>query len=66
MLDISWMISFAVGAGASFSVSVWLGIVAVAIYFIVLPFLFQSALSRLLGFRSLKELVEYIDTHGDS
>ena len=30
------------------------------------PFLFQSALARLLGFKNLKELVEYIDSHGNS
>jgi len=62
MLDISWMILCVVGNGAAFKINLWLGIVAVALYFLALPFLFQAALARLLGFDDLRALVEYLDT----
>jgi len=63
LIDISWLLLCILGNGAAFSIDLWLGLVAVALYFLALPFLFQSALARLMGFRDLRELVELIDHH---
>lgn len=62
VLDLSWILLFAVGALAAFHISPSLALVAGLLYFLVLPFVFQPTLARLLGFRSLRELVAYLDS----
>ena len=61
MLEISWILLFLLGAAGAFRVDPWLGLLGLALYFLALPFLFQPALARLLGFSSLAELVDFID-----
>jgi len=62
LLDLCWILLFAVGAMAAFRISPWLALVAGLLYFLVLPFVFQPTLARLLGFRNLRALVEYLDS----
>ena len=63
MLEISWILLFLLGASSAFRIDMWLGLLGIGLYFLALPFLFQPALARLLGFASLSELVEFIDRH---
>lgn len=62
LLDFSWVMLCIAGLGAAFTLNLGLGIVAMAIYFLGLPFLFQSALAHLLGFKNLRALVAFIDS----
>jgi len=66
MLNLSWLLLFATGALFAFRISPWLGLVAALLYFLVLPFVFQSALARLFGFRSLHALVHSLDHPSDN
>ncbi len=61
LLDASWILLAAAGLYLTFHLSVVLSAVAAAIYFLLLPFVLQPPLARLLGFRSLAEYVEHID-----
>jgi len=63
MFNITWVLLFGYGAFLAWKITPWLGLVAALFYFLVLPFVFQSALARLLGFRSLRELVAYLDSN---
>jgi hypothetical protein len=58
-INFVWIILFLTGIRLAFSLSFWLGIMAALIYFIVLPFVFQPSLARMLGFRNLRD---YLDT----
>ncbi len=58
LLNVSWIILAASGLRQAFLLSMTAGFVAIAIYFLVLPFAFQPALARMMGFRSLREYVE--------
>jgi hypothetical protein len=60
-LDVSWILIFLAGIRLAFGLSVWLGIVATGIYFVVLPFVFQPPLARLLGFRNLRHYLDTVD-----
>jgi len=59
--DLSWMLMAAAGLYLTFALSKILAAVAAAIYFLLLPFVLQPPLARLLGFSSLAEYVEHID-----
>jgi len=61
LFDLSWTLLFAVGVLLAWHLTAWLALVAVLLYFLALPFVFQPALARLLGFASLRELVAYLD-----
>ncbi|NOY14400.1 MAG: hypothetical protein GXP51_12270 [Deltaproteobacteria bacterium] len=61
LLDLSWMLMAAAGIYLTFTLSAVLSAVAAAIYFLVLPFLLQPPLARLLGFRSLSEYLNHVE-----
>ena len=60
-IDLGWIVLFLAGIHLALSLSPWLGVVAAIIYFVVLPFVFQPSLARMLGFRNLRD---YLDTVG--
>ncbi len=57
-LNGAWILLAATGLGQAFSLSLTAGFVAIAIYFLVLPFVFQPTLARMMGFANLREYVE--------
>jgi len=61
LFDLCWILLAAAGLHLTFSLSVLLAAVAAAIYFLLLPFILQPPLARLLGFKSLTDYVEHID-----
>lgn len=61
LLDSSWMLMVAAGLYLTYRLSLVLSAVATVIYFLLLPFLLQPPLARLLGFRNLSEYVRHID-----
>jgi hypothetical protein len=58
LLNIAWILLAATGLRQAFLLSFTADFVAIGIYFLVLPFVFQPALARAMGFRSLREYVE--------
>ena len=63
LFDVSWILLATVGLFLSLNLSPLLCAVAAAIYFLLLPFVLQPPLARLLGFRSLSDYVNHIDQH---
>jgi len=61
IFDGGWMLMAATGLYLTFKLSMVLSALAAAIYFILLPFVLQPPLARLLGFSSLSEYVNHID-----
>ena len=61
IFDLSWILLFIAGTALAFKIGLWLGLVAVVLYFLGLPFVFQPALARLLGYRDLRALVDDLD-----
>lgn len=66
LFDLGWMVLAASGLYLTLRLSFVLCAVATALYFLLLPFLLQPALARLLGFASLADYVSYIDRSQDS
>jgi hypothetical protein len=62
-IDALWITLFLAALVLAFVLSVRLGIVAILLYFLALPFALQPPLARLLGFRSLRHYLEEIDKH---
>jgi len=60
-IDLVWIVLFLAGIRLAFGLSTWLGIVAALIYFVVLPFVFQPSLARMLGFRNLRDYLDTVD-----
>lgn len=61
VFDASWILMATVGLYLTFNLSMLLSAIAVAIYFLLLPFILQPPLARLLGFNSLADYVNQID-----
>lgn len=61
IFDFSWILMAAAGLYLTFNLSMVLCALATAIYFLLLPFLLQPPLARLLGFRSLADYVNHIE-----
>lgn len=61
LLNLCWIALALTGFLLTYSLSPTLGLLSVAIYFLLLPLLLQPFLSRLLGFRNLVEYVEMVD-----
>lgn len=59
--DMGWMLMAAMGIYLTFSLSMVLAAIATAIYFLLLPFILQPPLARLLGFKNLQEYVDYVE-----
>lgn len=57
-LDALWIVLLLAGLKLAFDISLPLGGIAVAIYFIALPFVFQPPLAKMMGFRDLKDYLE--------
>jgi hypothetical protein len=60
-LNLAWIVLFLAGIRLALSLAPWLGIVAAIIYFVVLPFVFQPSLARMLGFRNLRDYLDTVD-----
>jgi len=60
-LNAAWMLLLGYGLALAFGVDLRLGIVAVAIYFIALPFAFQLPMARMMGFKSFRDYIETVD-----
>lgn len=61
LLDLSWICLLIWALGIAFRLSLTLGLAALVIYFIALPFALQPPMARLLGFRSLRHYLDLID-----
>lgn len=61
IFDLGWIILATTGLYLTSSLSLMLCAVAVAIYFLLLPFMLQPLLARLLGFTNLRQYVNHID-----
>ncbi len=61
LFDLGWVLLFIAGIALAFKLDLWLGLIAAALYFIALPFVFQPALAKLLGYRSLRALLDDLD-----
>lgn len=66
LLNLSWVAMALYGFLLCYNISLLLCGAAVAIYFLVLPFLLQPLLARMLGFSSLTEYVNRIDQNHPS
>ncbi len=62
-VDLAWLLLFLAGIRLAFQLSTMLGVVAAALYFVALPFVFQPPLARMLGFRDLRDYVESTEKH---
>ena len=58
-LNGAWLLLLAAGAGLAFSLDALLGWLGLALYFVVLPFVFQLPMAHMLGFKSFRD---YLDT----
>lgn len=61
LLDLSWICLLIWALGIAFRLSTTLGMAALAIYFIALPFALQPPMARLLGFRNLRHFLDLVD-----
>jgi len=61
LFDLGWILLFIAGVALAFKLNLWLGVVAVTLYFLGLPFVFQPALARLMGYRDLRDLVDDLE-----
>jgi hypothetical protein len=65
MFDIAWIPLFAVGMIYAFQLGgVLFGVVALGIYFVVLPFVFQLPMATLLGFKNFKDYLKAVEGTG--
>jgi hypothetical protein len=64
-LNLSWIILFLAGIRLAIGLSGWLGVMAIIIYSVVLPFVFQPSLARMLGFRGLRDYLDTVDKRGN-
>jgi hypothetical protein len=63
--DLVWIGLCGGGFFLAFSRGTVLGLFALAIYFVVLPFVFQLPLARLLGFPSFRAYLDAVDRYKD-
>lgn len=57
-IDAVWIVMLLGGLNLAFGISLALGGVAVVIYFVLLPFVFQPPMARMLGFSGLRDYLE--------
>jgi hypothetical protein len=62
-INLVWILLFLAGIRLALALSTALGIAAAIIYFVVLPFVFQPPLARMLGFNDLQEYLNLTDRH---
>jgi hypothetical protein len=65
IFDTGWMVLAMTGLYLTFTLSLVLSALAAAIYFLLLPFLLQPPLARLLGFKNLTEYIEHIERNNN-
>ena len=63
VFDLSWITLSATGLYLTFTLSATLCAIAAVIYFLLLPFLLQPPLARLLGFRNLTDYFNHLEQH---
>lgn len=64
-INLIWLLLFLAGIRLALALSTTLGIVAAILYFVVLPFVFQPPLAKMLGFRDLRDYLATTDRHKD-
>jgi len=62
LFNLVWVALFGWGIVLAFRLNLWLGIVAVPVYFVVLPFAFQLPLVKLFGFYNYREFSDSAGT----
>lgn len=60
-LNGAWMLLLGVGLYLAFGVDPRLGVIALILYFIVLPFAFQIPMARMMGFKSFRDYLATVD-----
>lgn len=60
-LNGAWLLLLVTGAVIAFRLDLRLGGVGLAIYFIVLPFVFQLPMARMLGFKNFRDYLDTVD-----
>lgn len=61
LLDLLWVLIFFAGIQLAFILSVTLGIVAGILYFVLLPFVYQPMIAKMIGFKGLKDYMEHLE-----
>jgi hypothetical protein len=56
--DAAWIPMFIIGILFAFQLSSVLGVLALAIYFVILPFVFQLPMANMLGFKTFREYLK--------
>ncbi len=64
LFDIAWLPLFLTGIVFAFGLDPVLGAVALVIYFVVLPFVFQLPLATMLGFKSFRDYLNATEKKG--
>jgi hypothetical protein len=65
LFDIAWIPLFIVGMLFAFQLGgALLGVAALAIYFVILPFVFQLPMATMLGFKNFKEYLRATESKG--
>ena len=65
LLNLVWIALFGWGIALAFRIELWLGVVAVPVYFVVLPFVFQLPLVKLFGYDNYREFSEGVANPAD-
>jgi len=60
LLNLIWIALFGWGIALAFRLNLWLGVIAVPVYFVVLPFAFQLPLVKLFGFYNFREFSDSV------
>lgn len=61
LLDLTWICLLIWAMGIAFRLSTTIGLAALALYFIALPFALQPPMAKLLGFRNLRHFLDLVD-----
>jgi hypothetical protein len=65
LFDIAWIPLFIVGILYAFQLGgILLGVIAMGVYFVILPFVFQLPLANMLGFKNFKEYLRATESKG--
>jgi len=60
-LNAAWMLLLGYGLVLAFGVDLRLGLIALVLYFIILPFAFQIPMARMMGFKGFRDYVDTVD-----
>jgi hypothetical protein len=66
LFDVAWIPLFAVGILFTFQLGgILLGVIALGIYFVILPFVFQLPMATMLGFKNFKAYLKATEGKGN-